>query len=91
MEKKRIPFDFGMAKKIQAREIKGRIVCINGKIPRILCFDKKVTDYPIVALVEDNHGKEFVRCYTKYGIVWSETYQNGESGLHLCIELPEDA
>ena len=91
MGKKRIHFDLEIAKKIQTGEIKGRIVCINGKIPRILCFDKKVTDYPIVALIEDIHGKEFIRCYDKYGIVWSETYQNNEAGLHLCIELPEEA
>ena len=64
MEEKKLnlkPFDIQ-----KARE--GKPVCLrNGKKARIICFDVKNSDYPIIALVE-NGIHEAVICFNERGI-----------------------
>ena len=87
MKTKIIPFDLEMAKKIQAGEIKGRIVTTVGGAARIVCFDKKTdTRHPLVVLIHDllDPDIESVGCYTTKGEVVGDKIYN------LCIELPEE-
>lgn len=60
MEQKlvKVPFDVELAKRIQSGECEGRIVTRDGENVRILCFDRKGTELPIVALVEIKCGVE---------------------------------
>ena len=56
------PFDIQ-----KARE--GKPVCTRDGMPvRILCTDMKGCDYPIVALVEDSDGKEYIQKYPLDGL-----------------------
>lgn len=53
-------FNYEMAKK-------GEPVCtMDGKPVRIVCWDKKGTDFPIIGLVDDN-GVEYYKAYNKDG------------------------
>lgn len=49
---KKISFDIELAKKITNKEAKGRIVTRDGRQVRIVCFDRKEKEWPIVALVQ---------------------------------------
>jgi len=87
MKTKIIPFDLETAKKIQAGEIKGKIVTTVGGAARIVCFDKKTdTRHPLVVLIHDllDPDIESVGCYTTKGEVVGDKIYN------LCIELPEE-
>lgn len=57
------PFDLEAAKNgapVQTR---------NGKPARIICYDKKGTDYPVVALVDNDNGIESIRTYPLSGLI----------------------
>lgn len=87
MEQKlvRMPFDLELAKKITNKEVEGRIVTRNGQNARILCFDRKGTELPIVALVEIECGVEDYFSFYINGDY--DTYEN--NGKDLMLEIPE--
>ena len=86
MKTKRIDFDIDLAKKIQAGEAKGRIVTREGFPARIICWDKKCDEYPIVALIMAYEGNnEAVNVYTASGQTY-ETYKPTD----LLLEVPDD-
>lgn len=60
MEQKlvRVPFEVELAKEITNGTKEGRIVTRNGRSARVLCFDRKGTQFPIVALIEMESGIE---------------------------------
>ena len=85
MKTKRIDFNIDLAKKIQAGKAQGRIVTRDGLTARVICWDRKEDDYPIVALFD---------CY-EYECV--ETYStNGSKNIDkkscddLFLEVPDD-
>lgn len=81
---KRIPFDLELAKKIMNKEVKGRIVTRNGRQVRIVSFDRKATDWNIVALVSDCAILESITTYNYKG-----KYKGAENDeLDLLIEIP---
>lgn len=59
MKTKIIPFDLELAKKIQAGEIKGKIITDLKDEVRIVCFDRADSIAPIIALYKSN-GREGV-------------------------------
>ena len=63
-----IPFEVEKAKRIQSGIEEGKIVSDGGYEARIICWDKKDSDYPLVALVMRD-GKESVYNYTNKGCV----------------------
>ena len=87
MKTKIIPFDLETAKKIQAGEIKGRIVTVDGEPIRVLAFDIKA-NFPIAVAVTRPNGNEIV-----YACKSTGKYIEGCSSLayDLAIELPEEA
>lgn len=86
MKTKIIPFDLETAKKIQAGEIKGRIVAENIKgilFPiRIICYDSK-NRFPIVGLALDPSGNEYTIMFGKSG--------TNLDNVSIHIELLEEA
>lgn len=87
---KKVPFDIELAKKITKGEIKGRIITLDGREVRIICWDKKPIDknspsYPIVALVKNDCGGEMLNTYTEEGLA---TYPNYKNHYNLQIEVP---
>lgn len=78
----RVPFEIELAKKITNKEIEGRIVTKHGKIVRIICWDRKCVDYPIVALIDYAEKGENFWFYTTEG---KTPYQT----LNLILEIPE--
>lgn len=80
----RVPFDVEIAKKITNCEEKGRVVTRDGRSARIICFDRKSIDLPIVALIENEPGLEEFETYTLNGM-WSD----GIDDLDLMLEIPE--
>lgn len=87
MEKKsvRVPFDIELAKKITNGEVNGNIVTRNGQNARILCFDRKGTALPIIALVEIKCGVEDFFSFYVNGRY--DSYEN--NGKDLMLEIPE--
>ena len=86
MKTKRIDFDIDLAKKIQAGETQGRIVTRDGQPARIICWDKKCDEYPIVALIMAYEGNnEAVNVYTASG----QTYETHKP-TDLLLEVPDD-
>ena len=63
-----------------------KVVTKSGRPVRILCTDRKESDYPIVALVEDEEGYEIAEGYTLEG------RYDIEYGLDmdLCLEVGDD-
>ena len=62
MKTKTIPFDLETAKKIQAREIKGKIKTKTNKDVRIICWDRMDTETPIVFLVKYDNWEGLHEC-----------------------------
>lgn len=73
------PFDLEQAKA-------GRPVCTrNGQEVRIICFDAKSENYPIVALVKEGYStQEYLHTYTNEGRVY---YKNPTHSLDLVMPL----
>ena len=72
------------AKKIQAGEIKGKIMCYfdtGYKPARIICWDK-IPSYPIVGLVEIGSNFESVFFFDKSG--------KTQDGDELALEVPDN-
>lgn len=84
---KHIPFNIELAKKIAKREIKGRIVTLDGREVRIVCWDKKpIEEYPIVVLVQNTYTSgEMLYACTKEGLVICQNYKNN---YNLILEIP---
>lgn len=87
---KRIPFNVELAKKIVNGKVKGRIVTMEGRKVRIVCWDKKpiderAMDFPIVALLQNDCEGEMLNTYTKEGLASSPNYKNR---YNLIIEIP---
>ena len=87
---KRIPFNVELAKKIVNGKVKGRIVTMEGRKIRIVCWDKKpiderAMDLPIVALLQNDCEGEMLNTYTEEGLASSPNYKNR---YNLIIEIP---
>lgn len=81
MKTKRIDFNIGLARKIQAGEAPGRIVTRDGQPARIICSDRKDANYPIVALIGECENP----CtFSTNGTYWL----NGGVSEDLFIEVP---
>ena len=73
------PFDLEAAKS-------GKPVCTRGgRKARIICFDFKNDDYPLVAAVEEHEGKELTLMYTNKGFF----YQSEKKDNLDLMMLPE--
>lgn len=83
----KVPFDIEMAKKITKGEIPGKIVTRDGRDARIICWDKKDEDYPIVCLVKDEF-EETIKSYTMQG-VWNTDTSCTLRKNDLMLEIPE--
>lgn len=81
----KVPFDLELAKKITNGEVDGKIITRDGKNARILCFDRKGTNYPIVALIEINMGEEDYFSFRINGDY--DTIENNSKDLF--IKIPE--
>ena len=44
-----------------------KVVTRDGRNVRIVCTDKRHTDYPILALIEEPNGRESIESYTENG------------------------
>lgn len=87
INKKCVPFDIELAKKIMNKEAKGRIVTREGLQVRIVCFDLKGDKWPIVALIQTPGNYEVVKIYESNGRYGR--YGNfGEEQNDLLIEVP---
>lgn len=82
---KRVPFNLEMAKKITNKEVKGRIVNVDGNKARIICWNKDCgnSNYPIIALVDMNGGEQ-IFTFTKEG----KECIGFNSHKDLCLEVP---
>lgn len=82
---KRVSFDLELAKKITNKEVKGRIVNVDGNKARIICWNKDCgnSNYPIIALVDMNGGEQ-IFTFTKEGkeCIGFSSYKD------LCLEVP---
>lgn len=87
INKKCVPFDIELAKKIMNKEAEGRIVTREGLQVRIVCFDLKGDKWPIVALIQTPGNYEVVKIYESNGRYGR--YGNfGEEQNDLLIEVP---
>lgn len=86
MEQKlvKVPFEVELAKRIQNKECEGRIVTCDGRDVRIVCWDRKCFDYPIVALIDNIDNEEGLGFFTKDG---ETRYCN--DAVKLILEIPE--
>ena len=88
MEKKfvKVPFDKVTAKRIADYEIDGKIVTRDERNARIVCWDKKNIDYPIIALIDcQDDNTERIGKYTVNG-----QYAKGCNGRNdLLLYIPE--
>lgn len=62
----KIPFDIEKAKRIQAGVEEGKIVNGEGYAARIICWDRKDSDQPLIALLM-HPEKEYICAYTTKG------------------------
>lgn len=80
----KVPFEVELAKKITNGEVEGRIVTRGGRSARVICFDSKSIDLPIVALIEKEPVLEEFETYTLNGM-WNGSIDD----LDLMLEIPE--
>lgn len=67
------PFDLD-----EARE--GKDICTrSGRSARIICFDSNNDPYPIIALINDDEGREFVESFTTLGKYCEDEKHNKHS------------
>lgn len=88
MEQKmvRVPFDLDTAKKITNGEIKGKIITRDGMSVRIICFDRKDDERPLIALI-NNIFKSREKCLSFTSI--GKYDGNVAHPKDLFIEMPE--
>lgn len=83
----RIPFDISKRPQIESGEYK--VETRDGRTARIICWDRKDNNYPIVALLEIYPGKEGMIAYTLDGQnVLGES--NSPYDLFLVTPEPEE-
>lgn len=80
----KIPFEVELAKKISNGEVEGRIVTRDGRSVRIICWDRKCDEYPIIALIDNVERGEGFGFFTTDGVT---TYHH--QTLDLMLEVPE--
>lgn len=83
----RVPFELELAKEISNGSKEGRIVTREGKSVRVVCWDKKDKDFPIVCLVNDDF-EEGIKTYTIQG-VWNIDPNCTIRTHDLFLEIPE--
>ena len=81
----KIPFDIEKAKRIQAGVEEGKIIRADGYDVRIICWDRKDSDYPLVALVIKG-DQEHIFGYTNKGYF---SFDDTQSSLDLALLIPE--
>lgn len=81
-----IPFDIERAKRIQAGEEPGKITIRDERSVRIVCWDMNEEGYPIVGIITNDNGKEWVTRFTKAGEYYVE---GGENKCDLMLQVPE--
>lgn len=81
-----IPFEVEKAKKIQAGEEPGKITIRAGRRVRIVCWDMNEEGYPIVGIITNDNGKEWVTRFTKAGEYY---FEGGENMCDLVLQVPE--
>lgn len=88
MEQKlvRVPFDIEMAKKITSGDMPGKVVTRDERGVRIICWDRKNKDCPIVALILNECDVENIMSFTKDGTFWRS---GAEDKRDLFLEIPE--
>ena len=88
MEKKyiKVPFDVGMAKRIQNKECEGRIATKKDYHIRVVCWDRK-GPAPIIGLIDIGDGSESIEHYYSNGV--SLHKHDEENGWNLMLEVPE--
>jgi hypothetical protein len=77
------PFNLDLAKV-------GHPVCtVDGRKARIVCFDRKIADYPLVVLIETRNGVEETICtYTEEGKFHSKPFlDNGMHDLRMLDDI----
>lgn len=80
-----IPFDLERARRIQEGKEEGKIVTRNGRNARIVCWDMKNPEYPIMALYTEEE-EEIDITTTLDGMVYRG---NDENEFDLVLEVPE--
>lgn len=80
-----VPFDIEKAKAIQNGELEGKIVTRDGRSVRIVCFDRKSYEYPIVALIE----KDSIENYGVFCIDGRLNISGNDANGDLFLQLPE--
>lgn len=82
----KVPFDVEMAKRISDGEVDGKVVTVDGKSVRIVCWDLKSIkkDYSILAIVNNEREENPLVC-TINGLFDIEA----ESKNDLILEIPE--
>lgn len=87
INKKCVPFDIELAKKIMNKEAEGRIVTREGLQVRIVCFDLKGDKWPIVAIIQTPGNYEVIKTYESNGR-YGRYGHFGEEQNDLLIEVP---
>lgn len=80
-----IPFDVERAKRISNGEEEGKIVTRDGKEVRIVCFNVRHNNYPIVGLIDEGNY-ESAESFSKNG---SYSIGDGELDCDLLLSVPE--
>lgn len=80
----KLPFNAELAKKITNGEAEGKIITRDGSNARILCFDRKGSQLPIIALIEIKCGEEDYFSFYANG-----RYDTIESSKDLMLKVPE--
>lgn len=80
-----IPFDVERAKRISNGEEEGKIVTRDGKEVRIVCFNARHNNYPIVGLIDEGNY-ESAESFSKNG---SYSIEDGELDCDLFLKVPE--
>lgn len=80
-----IPFDVERAKRISNGEEEGKIVTRDGKEVRIVCFNARHNNYPIVGLIDEGNY-ESAESFSKNG---EYSIGDGELDCDLLLFVPE--
>ncbi len=80
-----IPFDVERAKRISNGEEEGKIVTRDGKEVRIVCFNARHNNYPIIGLIDEG-DYESAESFSKNG---SYSIEDGELDCDLFLKVPD--
>ena len=83
----RVPFEIELAKRIHNGECEGKIVTQQGENVRILCWDRKGKECPIVGLVDDG-TEECFKSYTNEGVLITDRACT-LTKFNLMLKIPE--